>query len=63
MFRLISWAVSSLLIAGLILALLTAFNWNLVALGEWIVGITTSTVRAIADWLLGWSWFQKLVSS
>ncbi|WP_243224561.1 hypothetical protein [Microbacterium sp. CIAB417] len=62
MFRLIWGVVSALILSGIVLALLTVFNWDLVALGEWIVGLVTSTVNAVADFFMSLSWFQNLVS-
>lgn len=62
MIRLIWGVVSALILSGIVLALLTVFNWDLVALGEWIVGLVTSTVKAVADFFMGMGWFQNLVS-
>lgn len=63
MFRLLSWAATSLLISGLITALLIYFDWDLVALGTWLINLVFDAVNAVSDWLLGWSVFQNIVSN
>ncbi|MEQ6896249.1 hypothetical protein [Microbacterium sp. KR10-403] len=60
--RLIFGLLGALLVSGLALALLTSFDWDLVALGTWIVEPITDLVTWVADWLLGLPLFQKLVS-
>ena len=63
MLRLIGSAIGALILAGLGLALLITFNWDVGAIFEWGIGFVTDLVNTVAGWFMGWSVFQDAVSS
>jgi hypothetical protein len=63
MFRFFGLFLSGILFCGFGLALLVVFNWDVVAIGEWAFGLSSSLVGMVADWFIDAPWFQKAVSS
>lgn len=62
MFRFIGSLIGSLILAGLGLALLWAFDWDLAAIVQWAWRLGSSLIDLVAQWFTNASWFQQAVS-
>ena len=53
----------AILVIGLGLALLIAFDWNVTAVTTWVWTSIIGAIQWVADWFLSAEWFQNLVAS
>lgn len=63
MFRMVKNIVVGVLLAGLLLALLRAFDYNVIALIEWGINFVVKIVGTVADWFSGNQQFQEITTA
>lgn len=63
MFRFIGKILLGLVVSGLLLALMRAFNFDLFGLCDWLIKWIFSTLTTISDFFSGNPTFQKIVES
>lgn len=63
MFRAIGKIFMWVMVAGLLLALLRAFNFDLFGLGDWLIGWITGIITTVSDFFSGNPTFQKIVEA
>lgn len=63
MFRFIGKCLLGIVVTGLLLALMRAFNFDLFGLCDWAINWIISILTAISDFFSGNPTFQKIVES
>lgn len=63
MMRTIGRGVMAIFAAGLLLALLTAFNMDIFGVGAWLINIVWTTIQGVSDIFTGNATFQKVVQT
>lgn len=62
MFRLLSWLLSTVLLLGVGLAVMNAFDWDIGAVLEWATTLFIDFVNMVAGWFSSMPVFQQAVS-
>lgn len=62
MFKLLTTVITSVVLAGLVAALLTVFEGDLGAIIEWIFSLGKTAVDAVASFFMSQEWFHNLTS-
>lgn len=58
----VMWLGSMIIWTALFVALLSRFNWDIIALAEWIVGFILDIIMSLADKISGNPTFQDVTS-